>query len=99
MELLENKAQFFVAQVGEFVVVEMFDRRAIELVAATGGPIQAADDVHGRALSGAGCTHHRDIVTAVHLEGEAVEGSDLRIACAVDLADVDQFGNGLVGSR
>jgi hypothetical protein len=51
MELLKHKPQLAVAQVGQLVVVERFHLGAVQAVAAAGGAIQAAQDVHGRALA------------------------------------------------
>ena len=42
MELLEHKSQRLVAQVGKCIVIKLLDCDAIEPVATTGWPIQAA---------------------------------------------------------
>jgi len=51
MKLLKDESQFAVAQIGELIVRELLDGGAVEAIAATAGAIQAAQDVHGRALA------------------------------------------------
>ena len=46
VEGLEDEADLLVANAGELVVVELGDVVAVEPVAALGGGVEAADEVH-----------------------------------------------------
>ena len=97
MELLEHKSQRLVAQVGKCIVIKLLDGDAVEPVATTGWPIQAAKNVHGSALSRAACSHHRQVITAVDAEIELIQRLDLKITLAIDLADATKFSDSLRG--
>ena len=97
MELLEHKSQRLVAQVGKCIVIKLLDGDAVEPVATTGWPIQAAKNVHSSALPRAARTHHRKVIPAVDGEIELIQRLDLKITLAVDLADATQFSDGVRG--
>jgi hypothetical protein len=99
VKLLEHKAELVVAQVGEGVVIQGFHRHAIEPITAATGSIQAAQDVHGGALAGAGGPHHRQVIAAVHHQVEAIEGPHLGIPAAIHLLHPHQLSHrhGLAG--
>ena len=99
VELLEDKAQLPVAQIGQGVIGEILHGRAIEVITAAGGAIEAPEDIHRRALARARGAHHRQILTPLHPQAEVVERNHGRIADAIDLADVAQFSNAIVQGR
>src|ERR1700676_1130456 len=53
VEALEDEADLAAAQVREVVLVEAADIDSIDQVAAAGGYVKAAEDVHQRALAAA----------------------------------------------
>ena len=93
MELLKHEPQLPVAQVGEGVVIEAFHRYPVEPITAAAGPVEAAKDVHRRALSRARRSHHRQVVAPLHRETEVIEGANQGVAAAVDLAHMVEFGH------
>ena len=97
MELLEHESQGLVAQVRKLIIIQLLNGNSIEPVAATGRSIQAAKDVHRRALAGAARPHDRQIIAAVNDEIKLIKRSDFKITLAVDLADATQFSNSLGG--
>ena len=64
VEALEDEADLAVAQVGELVLVGAADVEAVEPVDAAGRHVQAAEDVHQRALAAARAAHDRDVLAA-----------------------------------
>src|SRR5690606_27205537 len=85
VEGLEDEPDPAVAHVGEAVVREAADVLAVEDVAAAGGGVEAADDVHERALPRAARPHDGDVLPPLHLDGEPAEGVDERRAHLVRL--------------
>jgi hypothetical protein len=71
VERLEHEADLLPAHAGERVVAEAFDGLAIEFVAARGGAVEAAEDVHQRRLARARCAHDRDVLAARDHEVDA----------------------------
>ena len=51
VEGLEDEADFLVADVGQLVVGKLADQPAVQPVAALGGRVQAADEVHQRGFA------------------------------------------------
>ena len=77
----------------ELVVVVVAHVDAVEPVGAAGRQVEAAEDVHQRALAGAGGAHDRDVLAALDPQGDAVERAhrDLvgDLVDALGVADVD----------
>src|SRR6185312_8696018 len=71
VEALEDEAELAVADVGEVVVVEGAHVDRVEQVAAPGRRVEAAEDVHERALAAARAAHHRDEVAALDAQRDA----------------------------
>ncbi len=105
IEGLEDEADFLIANAGELVVVEFGDVVAVEPVAALGGRVEAADEVHQRGFSGAGGAHDRDVFVLTNAEVDAAEGVDLLVTHLVGLPeivgddDVARVWAGAVGGR
>ena len=76
VEGLEDEADLLAAHAGELVVAELLDRLAVELVAARGRPVEAAEEVHERRLARTRRTHDRDVLAARDHEVEPAEGLD-----------------------
>ena len=68
VEGLEDKTDFFVPNVGEFVVFQLTDLLTVQPVLAAAGRIQAADQVHQRGLARSRRAHDRDILIAADLQ-------------------------------
>ena len=54
--------------------------------------VEAGEGVHQRRLAGARRAHDRGEATGREVDGDAVEGTDLGLAAAVDLDGVDGPG-------
>src|SRR5207245_782096 len=83
-----------VADMGALIGAEIRDFVAGEPVAAVGGPIEAAEDVHERRLAGAGRADQGDVLARLDGQGNAAEGFDLHFAEVVDLADAGELNEG-----
>ncbi len=88
VEGLEDEAELAVAQVGELVLVEVVGVGAVDQVAPAGGDVEAAKDVHQRALAAAGAAHDRDEVAALDAQRDAAQRWHADRADRVGLADV-----------
>jgi hypothetical protein len=88
VEGLEDEAYLFVADTGEFVVVELGDVVAVEPVFALRGGVEAADEVHQRGFAGAGGSHDRDVLVVADAEVDATQGVDLLVAHLVGLPQI-----------
>ena len=99
---LEDEPDRPAAEPREAVVVELGDRRAGQAVAAGGRPVEAAQDVHHRALARAGRPDDRDELAGSDLEADVDQRRHLHVAHVVDAADVverdDRLGSS-VSSR
>ena len=73
VEGLEDKADLLVADAGQLIVVQFADQLAVEPVAAFGGRIQAANQIHQRGLAGAGGAHDGDILVLADAQIDAAE--------------------------
>ena len=96
VEGLEHEADLPVADLGALVAVEPRDVDAVEEVAARRRPVEAADDVHERALAGARRAHDRDELARRDRERDAVERAHLDLAHLVDpdeVLDPDDVGH------
>ena len=95
MELLKHKAQVAVAQISELVIAEFFHRSVVEPVAAAGGAVEAAENIHGCAFAGAGRSHHGQIITSIDSEIHTIERLNGHLAAAINLVDALKLGNGI----
>src|SRR5205807_2088702 len=73
--------------VGELALAHPAHVLAAEPVAAVGGSVETADDVHQRRLARAGWTHHRHELTLLDGEADGVEGTNGGGTDAVHLGD------------
>src|SRR5262249_54578972 len=83
-----------VADQGALVGGQAGDLLAVQPVAAGGGAVQAAQDVHQRGLARARGAHEGDHLAAVDAQGDALEHRHVDLPQVVRLADVvqlDQF--------
>src|SRR6266481_5877964 len=71
VEGLEDEADFFVANTGGFVVVQLADQISIEPVAPFAGRIQAADQVHQGGFAGPRRSHDGHILAALDVQAHA----------------------------
>src|SRR5699024_6191545 len=89
---LEDEADLHVADVGELVVVHAAGQLAVEVIAAPGGEIQAAQHVHQGGLARAGGADNGHELPPADGQGDAVEGPHLvLLPLVVDLVDLFQL--------
>src|SRR5260370_3407834 len=84
---LEDKADLSIANPGQLVIRQVGDVVAVENVAAGGRLVEAADQVHQRALPRTRRAHDGDELAFRDMQRNAFEGGYLHLAGAVDLAD------------
>ena len=99
MKLLEDEADFAVADVGEFVFGELRDVLTIKEIFAAGGLIEAADHVHGGRFAGAGWPHDGAVFALVDGHVHVPEGADFGVAGAVEFADLVELNEGRHNQR
>ena len=84
VEVLENKADLFVARNGERIVVEPRDLIAVELVRALRRTVETAENVHQRGFSRARGPHERGKFPASDIQIDAVERRERLPANAIE---------------
>ena len=89
VELLEHEADAPVARCRELVAAHRVGRFAREPVLARRRPVEAAEDVHQRALARAGSAHHGDELARFDRQRHAVERMDDLVAHGVGLDQID----------
>src|ERR1700677_2537415 len=99
VEALKDEADLAVAQVGEVVLVHPADVDAIDQVATTRGYVQAAEDVHQRALAAARAAHDRHQITGVDAQRDAAQGPHADLSQLVGLGDVVHAYDGVTRAR
>ncbi len=87
IEALEHEAQIVAAQKAALVARQAAHIDALEEVAAGGGRIEAAHDVHRGRFARARGAHDRDELAFLNREIDIVECADLGFGLAVDLGD------------
>src|SRR5579863_202874 len=88
VERLKNEADFLVADVGEFVVVELADQAPGEPVASLARRVEAADQVHQCGLAGARRAHDGDVFALANFYVDAAERVQLLGAHFVGFPEV-----------
>ena len=88
VEILKYKADLAVADGGQLAVVRILNDRSVQPVAALGGAVERADEVHERGLARAGRADDRHKFALVYIEVDAVQ--DLQL---VFQSDVKAFVN------
>src|SRR5262249_50434289 len=81
--LLKHETDLLVADRREPAVAQAADIHAVEQVAALGGLVEAADDIHQRTLAAARRPHNRHYLALRDRERDAAQGLDFDIAHAV----------------
>jgi hypothetical protein len=94
VERLEHEPDPGVADLGELVVAQLADVDPVQAVPATARHIQAAQDVHHRALARPRRAHDRDEVSFADHEIHRAQRSHLHVAVAVDLRDALELDHG-----
>ena len=89
VEALKDEADLAVAQVGEIVLVHVAHVDAVDQVAPAGRQVEAAEDVHQRALAAAGAAHDRDEVASLDPQGDLAQRADFDDAEVVGLGHAD----------
>src|SRR5262249_42862340 len=88
VEGLEDEPDLSVADLGALVAAEAGHVHSVEKIAPGGRPVEAANDVHERALAGSRRAHDGDELGGSDREGDAVESADLDLAHLVDASQV-----------
>ena len=86
--VLEHKADLPAAEDGEGLVLEGKDLPPVHGDGAGGGPVQPAQHVQQGGFAGTGGPHHRHELPFFHGEVHPIQGADLGLPRAVDLAQV-----------
>ncbi len=94
VELLEDEADGFGADVGELVVVEPGDVFVEELEGAGVGLVEEAEEVEEGRFAGAGLAHDGDEFTGFNVQGDATQGLDDHVAHGIAFGDVAKFDHG-----
>src|SRR6185436_13164111 len=76
VEALENKSELLVAQVGEFVTVQLADIDTVEQETPAGWTVETAEGVHHRALAGSACSHDGDKLSGLDGQRDTPHGVD-----------------------
>ena len=97
VEALEDEADLAVAQVGEIVLVHFADIDAVDQIAPAGRDVQAAEDVHQRALAAAGAAHDRDEVARVDQERDVAQRLHTDLPELEDLAHAVHLDHRVAG--
>src|SRR2546423_3209683 len=87
VEGLEHEPDLSIADPGQLVVSQRRDVIAVQDVATRGRLVEAADQVHQRALARTRGAHDGDELTLRDMKGKALERRHLHLAGAVDLRD------------
>ncbi len=88
VEALKHEADLAVAQVGEIVLVHVADVHAVDQIATARGYVQAAEDVHQRALAAARAAHDRHEITGIDAQRYVAQRAHADLPKLEDLADV-----------
>jgi hypothetical protein len=88
VEGLEDEADFFIADAGELVVIELGDIVTVEPVAALRRGVEAADEVHQRGFTGSGWAHDGNVLVVADAEVDAAEGVDLLVSHLIGLPEI-----------
>src|SRR3954469_9106994 len=89
--LLEHEADLAIANAGQLVVVQAADIFAIENVNPGGGLIEAAQDIHQRALAATRRPYNRHHLAFGDRQRYAAQRVDFDIAHLIDLAHILDF--------
>src|SRR5574341_312830 len=92
---LKYKADLLVANYSQLFVVQFAHILVVEDIVPVGGPRQTAEDVHQRALAGAGRPHDRHELALLDLQADSVQRSHAGVAHAVYFLQVNGFDDGL----
>src|SRR5712671_4563828 len=90
IEALKDESNLGVSQRRPLIGGVVGDFLAIEPILPGCRPIQTSEEVHERALAGAGLSHQRHHFAALDLERDALKHGDLDLAEEVGLVDVLQ---------
>jgi hypothetical protein len=86
----------FVTDSSAYIGGHVDDFDPTELVATTGGSIEASEGVHQRGLARTARTDQGGVFTPLHHKVYAIEGSDFDLFESIDFRDIDEFDKGLV---
>jgi hypothetical protein len=95
IELLEDKTDLAIADLGQLIVVQRVHVHPGELVQAGRRLIQATDDVHQGRFAGTAGPHDGGQIAFVDGQCRTAQGMHFGLAHLVDLADVFNFDDRL----
>ena len=85
IEILKNKADFFIAGQGQLIVVQRGDFRAIQLIRAGSRPIQASENIHQRRFSRSGRSRDRHKLALPDEQAHAIQRMHRRVSHLINL--------------
>src|SRR5947209_8641008 len=91
VEVLKDEAEPLIAQPRPLIDRHGSDLLASEAIAAGGGTVEAAEDIHQRRFSRAGRSDQREILARLDGERHAVQRLDLDLAEVIHLADIGEL--------
>ncbi len=92
--LLENEADFFIPDPGQFVVGEGRYVRTVQKIPSRGRHVEAADDIHAGRFPRARLPDDRHEFALLNRKADPVDGADLAVAHLIDLINFVQFNHG-----
>ena len=91
VETLKDKADFFIADIGERIAVERGNVNAIKQIIAAARTVERADHVHQRAFAGAARAHERHEFARKNLQRNPAHRVDIHFAGVIHLVDVREL--------
>ena len=91
IETLEHEAEFLIADVRQFVVVELRHIHVLQEIPACGGTVETSDEVHESRFSRAAGAEDGHKFTRLDLQGNVAERLHSRCAQRIGPADMLQF--------
>ena len=91
VECLKNKSNLLIAHPCQFIIAHVRNVFAIEHVFSLVRNVQAAEDVHQRALAAARCAHDCNHFSALDVEAHTIERMDRRVANIVGFPKARAF--------
>ena len=93
VEALEDEPDSAAADCGQLLIIERSDVHALQQIAARGGPVQAAQNVHQRGFAGSRSPHNGHELAALDIETGGAQCPDLNLSKLVGLAQVAYFND------
>src|SRR6266478_3622460 len=90
IKILKDKSDFAIADVGELIAVQSRNIGIIQEIAAGTRPVETAQDIHQRGLSGTTCAHERYEFAAFDFERHTAHSGHFHFAGTIDFVHVNE---------